>query len=143
MADTKMGYENKLYVGTAGSTATNLVENATDLDYDMQPGTGSTTVRGDSSAPPVETMAVTSRKGVVTWKMINDSTDTVLTTLLAAASAGDGIVAIRYLDVAANKGYDGDSLIQAKESAPLAGETTWDFTATPARGYSRAPQLWV
>lgn len=140
---TKMGYENKVYIGTAGSTAATLVENAIDIDYDMAPSYGSTTVRGTSAAPPIETQAITGRKGVITWKMLSDSSDTALTTLLAAATAGDGIVAVRYLDVAANKGYDGDCVISAKESAPLNGESTWDITATPARGYGRTPQIWV
>jgi hypothetical protein len=51
----EMGYQKKLYVGTAGSAATTQVLQATDVDYNVDYDFGNTTVRGASTSVPIET----------------------------------------------------------------------------------------
>ena len=50
MAVKKMGFEGKIYYGTAGSTASNELTNSRDITYGFDTGDGETTVRGDGSA---------------------------------------------------------------------------------------------
>ena len=142
MGNQKMGFEGRIYYGTAGSQASTLIENATDISEDFDFDEGSTTVRGDSTVAPVETGDVTVRKYSLEWTMVNDSTDTVLEALRVAAVAGT-VVAIRGKDYAAGKGFDGDCKIKFKHGKPLKGEQTIQFTATPSRSAGRAPQLYV
>ncbi len=72
--------------------------------------------------------------------MNNDPADTQLTTLIAAAISGAAIA----LKIATTSGatlFDGDCTIAKKLNAPLAGEATYDFTATPTKSAGRAPTL--
>lgn len=142
MGNDKMGYEGRIYYGVAGSTASTLLENTTDLAYNLDTETGDTTVRGDGTSVPVETMDPTKLKVSIEWTMIDDTTDTAYEALMAAAFAGDG-VAIRTKAHATGKGFDGDCILKAQEGMPLAGSATTQFTATPSRSYGRTPQLRV
>lgn len=138
----KMGFEGLIYYGAAGSTASTLITNSRDINYNMDHERGDSTVRGDGSAPPVQTQEVTAIICGIEFTMIDDTTDTTLEALKVAAAAGTG-VAIRTKDHAAGKGYDGDCTISVQKGMPLQGEQTVQFTATPSRGYGRAPQPYV
>src|SRR5690349_17093288 len=118
LPNTKMGFEGKIYYGTAGVTGATLLENVKDASYNFEPEKGNTTVRGDGSAPPVDTEDVTIRKFTIEWTMINDTTDTALEALRVAAYSGAG-VAIRMKDNAAGKGYDGDATLAVQHGEPL------------------------
>jgi len=142
MGNTKMGFEGLIYYGATGSTASTLLENTTDLAYNLDTETGDTTVRGDSTDIPIATEDVTELKVSIEWTMIDDITDTAYEALMAAAFAGDG-VAIRTKAHSTGKGYDGDCTLKAQEGMPLNGSATTQFTATPSRSYGRAPQLRV
>lgn len=50
MGKTYMGFEGVAYYGVAGSTASTLIENATDISFNNENEEGSTAKRGDSSA---------------------------------------------------------------------------------------------
>jgi len=139
---TKMGYEAQLKYGTAGVTATTLVTNCVDLDYSRDPERGPTTVRGAGTSPPIVTSRVTGLKPVITWKMLNKSADTTLAALLAAESTG-AAVALRTISHSTGKGFDGDVTLSVKESYPLHGEATFEFTAEATDDEGRNPQLWV
>lgn len=140
MAD-KMGFQGKILYGAAGSTATNEITNSRDINYTLDTSDGDTTVRGDGSAPPIETGSVTRRILGIDWAMINKTTDTNLAALRAAAYAGLP-VAIRTLDHAAGKGFDGDVILKVSHAKPLDGEQTLQFTAKPNADL-RAPQSYV
>jgi hypothetical protein len=136
-----MGYEGKFYYGTAGAQAALLVENVVDLNYDKDPERGSTTIRGNGSAPPIVTSRVTGLKPTITWTMINRTADVALAAFRAAAATGAAI-ALRTKDHATGKGYDGDMTLSEKEGQPLHGEQTFEFTAEATREL-REPQLYV
>jgi len=139
MAD-EMGYQKKLYIGTAGSTATNQVLQATDIDYDLSYDFGNTTVRSDGTTVPIETQNPTCRKAKVTWKMIDDPTDARLITLLAAA-AGATAIALKLTDGSGNVLVNADGYIPKKCGAPLKGESTYDFEFSPTKSAGRTPVI--
>lgn len=136
----EMGYQAKLYIGTAGSAATTQVLQATDVDYDLALEKGSTTVRGTSGNVPIKTENATVRAVTVTWKMINDPTDSVLTTIIAACIAGAAL-AVKLTTGSGATLFDGDCTVTKKYNAPLAGEGSYDFSATPTKSAGRSPTL--
>jgi hypothetical protein len=142
MATVKMGFEGQIFYGAAGSTATTQITNATDINFPIDQETGNTTVRGDGSSIPIETMSVTCLKGTIEFSMIFDTADTTLAALMTAAAAGSG-VALRLKDYASGKGPDADYILKVENGMPLKGEQTKKFTATPTRGYGRNPQIYV
>jgi hypothetical protein len=138
----KMGFEGLIYYGVKGSTASTLITNRVDVSCDTDPQMAPTTVCGAGTAPPIESEDVCTVKFSATLKMKNlGSTDTVLAALRAAAAAG-GQVAIRMIDNAAQKGFDGDVNVKESQGLPIGGEQTFDFTFTP-NNKLRAPQLYV
>jgi hypothetical protein len=126
----KMGFEGLVYYGTAGSTASTLIENRGDVTIDVDPQTDDTTVAGDGTGPPLESEDVATRKWSATMNMKNDSSDSVLEALRVAACAGTQ-VAIRMKDYSSGKGYDGDCNVKMSHGKPLKGAQTFDFTFTP------------
>lgn len=137
-----MGFEGLLYYGTAGSTAATLLENVKDISINMDVERGDTTVRGDSTAPPIKTEDVATRMAGIEFTMINDSTDSQLAALLTAINTGTG-VALRGKDYSSGKGPDADFTLSVQHGMPLGGEQTYQFTAAPSRSYGRAPSQWV
>src|SRR4051812_19044130 len=123
MATKKMGFEGLMYQGTAGSTGANQINNCRDITETFDIGEGDTTVKGDSSAPPIETSRVVSRKYAIDFQMLYKSDDTVFLTLMANAVAGTP-VAIRSKAYASGLGFDGDMNIKWKHGKPLKGEQT-------------------
>lgn len=126
----KVGYEAELYYGAAGSQAATQLTCSGDIDYDVDTETGEVTCRGDGSTPPIKSERVTGLSATLTWKMVNKSTDSALAALIAAAAAGTP-VALYYLDYSGGRGFDGDVILKYKNSAPLKGEQTYEFTAVP------------
>ena len=142
MSNVKMGYEGLLYYGTAGSTATTLLENVRDITLNLEVERGDTTVRGDSTSIPIKTEDVTLLTVGLEFTMINDITDTELALMMTAAAAGTG-VALRGKDYASGKGPDSDFTLSVGAPWELAGEQVLTFTAVPSRSNGRAPSNWV
>jgi hypothetical protein len=137
----RQGYEAQLLYGVAGSTASTVVDNATDIDFDVAPDKASTRVRGDGTSIPIHTEDVIGLVVTATWKMLDDDADATLTALIAAAKAGSA-VALAYKRVDAESAeYDADYVLSMKPNKPLTGDATIDFTATPTRRGGRSPVL--
>lgn len=139
---TKMGFEGEIYYGVAGSTASTKITNCRDENYNLEKEDGDTTVRGDGSEVPVETMSPVLRRVSIEWTMLNKPADTTLAALLTAAYAATP-VAIRTKDRASGSGFDGDCCLSVAHGKPFKGEQTYQFTATPTLESGRAPQLYV
>lgn len=135
-----MGYEGLIYHGTKGSTATTQILNCRDVDYEVNPTTGSTKRRGDGSSVPIKTGEATGLEAKLTFNMIVEDGDTSLVALLAAARTGEPI-ALRYIRETGLLGLDADCIISAKEGAPLDGEQTIDFSVVDLSRSSRDPLL--
>jgi hypothetical protein len=136
----EMGYQCKLYIGTAGAAAATQVTNATDVDYDLAPEKGSTTVRGTSGRVPIKTENVTLLSPTITWKMLNDPVDANLVLMISAAIGGAAL-AIKVTTGSGAVLFDGDCTLSKKYNAGMAGESTYDFTATPTKSAGRGPTL--
>lgn len=134
----KMGFEGMLYYGAPGATATTLLENCQDIKIDRSVERGKTTVRGDSTVPPVETEDVVLRMVGIEFTMIHDTTDTAFAALMDHVADGTGC-ALRGKSHSAGKGPDADFTLSASEPWPLGAEQAVTFTASPSRSYGRAP----
>jgi hypothetical protein len=139
----RMGFEGKIFYGVAGAEATTEITNSRDITYTIDTEEGDTTVRGDGSAPPIDTGRVTIRKvSALTWQMTNTTGDTTLLALWTAATAGTP-VAIRTKDKTAGKGFDGDVYLSISHTKPLRGEQQLEFSVKKVTRENRAPQLYV
>lgn len=134
-----MGFEGELFYGVAGSTAATRISNSRDITVDFTTEKGDTTVRGDGTAPPINTSRVTARGMTITFQMLVKSDDTTFAALMTAAAAGTP-VAIRSKAYSTGLGYDGDMVLDWNHGKPLRGEQTIDFTGTP-NDDNRAPQF--
>ena len=134
-----MGYEGLLYIGTVGAVATNQVLRATDVEYNNDQEMGEVTSRGDGTTVPIKAERPHTLTAEVTFKMVNDESDTDLTTLLTAARSGLPL-AIKAFDKSGGQGFDGDMNIKVKLNMPLKGEQTYEFTCSVNDDY-RAPDL--
>lgn len=136
----KMGYQGLLYYGVKGSTATNLLSNRVDASFDIDVEVGSTTSAGSGSAVPINTGEATALTGKATFNMINDTSDTYLTALIAAAATGLA-VALRFIRHSGATGLDADCIIKVTQGAPLKGEQTIDIEVVALSAADRAPVL--
>jgi len=135
----KMGFEGRVFLGAAGSTANTLLTNVRDISEEFTPSKGNTTVRGDGSAPPIPTERVTARGYALEITMLNDSGDANLATLKAAVKAGTA-VAIKTEDYdGGDVNFDGDMTFGMSDPWPLDGEQVITFRGTPNRGNGREP----
>ena len=141
MAKNKMGFEGQIYYGTAGSTASTQLTNARDITFSMEPSKGDTTVRGTGASPPIGSARVTRRDITLEFSMLHDNTDSALEALRTAAFAATP-VAIRLIDEAGGKGFDGDVNLTPSEDMNMAGEQIITFTCDPNREL-REPTLYT
>lgn len=136
----EMGYQTRLYVGTAGQDASTQVENALDVDYKVATQKGPTTDRGTGGLPPITTENVTQRGITITWGMNNDPDNAQLLLFQAAAIAGAPI-SIKLTTGSGAVLFHGDVILEKDYDAPLAGSATYNFTAVPTKQSGRAPTL--
>ena len=137
-----MGFEGQIFTGAAGSEATELIENSRDITVGFDTENGETTVRGDSTGPPMKTERVCARVSSIEFEMTVHEGDTVLEDLLTACYAGEA-VAIRTKHKISGKGFDGDCTLKNSHGKPLKGEQTIKFTCTPTREAGREPDPYV
>ncbi len=144
MADTptRMGFEGRIYRGTAGSTGATEMQTATDVTYNISPDKAPSYGRGAGTTPPLKTERVVAIGMSVEFTLLNKSGESHLATLRAAAAAATPI-ALRLKDYSSGAGFDGDVTLDCKEGMPLNGEQTYVFTATPTDEKGRAPQPYV
>lgn len=137
----RMGYEKRIFYGTAGATATSPMPNVRDINESRSTTFGNTTTRGTSATPPIETAGAAMIGYELTFDMVNKTGDAGLTAIRAAADAGT-LLAIRVVDFDGGTGFDGDMVFSIDEAAPLDGEQLVSVTARASRAL-REPQLGV
>ncbi len=143
----KMGFEGIIRVDAAdGTSASTALTNTRDISITTDAEFGSTTVRGDGSAPPITYQKVTGLTWSCDFNMLEKTVagDASLELLKAAAAAGTPM-ALKMEDYSAGKGFDGDVVLTHNQGKPLAGESTHDFTAVPCNDATtpRVAQLYV
>lgn len=128
---TYNGYQGQIYVGTAGSTASSQLLNVEDLNYDNDLEKVETTVRGDGLSIPLKSEDPVCLGASVTWSMFNKSSDTLLTSCLAAARTG-ALIAVRTKSYASGTGFDGDMTLTVTHEQTLKGASKYNFTGAPS-----------
>jgi hypothetical protein len=135
------GYQRRLMVGTAGSTPTAILENATDIDVQGSNTRTDTTTRGDSLSVPIHTEHVVQLNRTVSFKVRYEVGDTLTAQLIAAEKTGADI-AIKVERVSSGEvEYNCDSTLNLTSSGPLAGGMELEFEAIPSRDSDRNPSF--
>lgn len=138
----RMGFEGLAFYGPAGAEATSPIPETRDMSVDYGTTKGNTIVREPDGSIPNQTENVTARAWSFSLQVLNDSSDAIITAMLAASYVGSPI-ALRTKDHAAGKGFNGDVILEHKHGKNLAGEQVIDFTAKPTRQAGRRPQYYV
>lgn len=137
MAKQRMGFEGQIFRGTAGATAaTQIKENITDIQYNLETETAVTTDRGDGTVVPFETQDVVLLRAAITFTMLNKDSDAALTAFRTAMTIG-GPVALRLKDFSSGKGFDGDVTMSMEHGKGLGDRQELNFTATPTKQSGR------
>lgn len=131
MAKKRAGWERIAYYGVAGSTASTVIDLATDIDLGLTPTFSPTTTRGDGTAIPKQTEQVTELVAGPSFSVRYKDGDATVAALLAAARTGAPVA----LKIVAYSGghteFDGDVYLEANATGPLTGERVIEFTCHP------------
>lgn len=134
----KLGMDAKLYYGTAGTTASSLIDNVKDLTLNLSTQETDVTTRGNGGW--VATKA-TLKEGSVDFSMVWDTSDAAFTAIQTAFFANTAL-AFLVLDEEDGQGLDADfSVTNFTRNENLTDAITVDVTIKPTYS-TRAPE-WV
>lgn len=137
-ATIKRGFEGKVYIGTAGSTASTQLTERTDITYNINNERAESTAAGDGSTVPLKTEEVVCVAVEMSWSMIYNTEDTNIATMIDAATAGD-TVAVKFIRHASDtKAFDGDCSLDFGTALFLKENQKFEVSAVPSR-LLRAP----
>lgn len=121
------GKAEKLYRGTAGSTATTLMDNVADVTFDTSAGEIDVTTRGSGGwADYIDGV----KDGTLTFRMFKDSDDADYQAVRAAYLAGTPLAFLVADDTGA--GWDLDCKVMGfSDSAPIADAAAVEVTCRP------------
>lgn len=139
MAAFTKGYQRRVKVGTAGSTPTTILENATDIDVQGGNERTDTTTRGDSLSVPIHTEHVVQLNRTVSFKVRYNPNDTLTAQLIAAEKAGADIAIKVERLVSGEVEFNCDCTLNLNSPGPLAGGMELEFEAIPSRDSDRNP----
>jgi phage head maturation protease len=126
VAKKRMGFEGKIYWGTAGVTAGTELTLVRDASYNIDPTYGDTSDRGSL----FETSDVAMLKAEVQFETNNHDGNAFIAAARTAAVTG-GAIALRTRDRAAGWGVDGDFCLRLEENQALKDAQRIRVIATP------------
>jgi hypothetical protein len=126
MGVRRIGFEGKLYYGTAGSTAATELTIARDVSYKIE----STSVDVTDRASIFEYSRTATVKVGLEFEVNNDASNAFVAAVRAAATAGTAI-AFRTRDYSSGYGLDGDFIVSLDESQPLKDAQRIKVSAMP------------
>lgn len=139
MAKFTSGYQRVIKVGTAGSTPTTILENATDVDVGGGHTRTDTTTRGDGTSVPIHTEQVVQLARPVSFKVRYNPDDTLTAALIAAEKEGAD-VAIKVERLTSGEvEVNCDATLVLNSPGPLTGGMELEFEAIPSRDSGREP----
>jgi hypothetical protein len=130
----RMGFEGKLYWGTAGSTAATELKIARDVSYKLE----STEVDVSDRNSIIDISDVAGIKFSMDFEVNNQSTDAFVAAARTACAAGTAM-AFRTRDTTSGWGVDADFVISLDESQPLRDAQRIKVTCTPTDKNGRVP----
>jgi hypothetical protein len=122
----RIGFEGKLYWGSAGSTAATELTIARDVSFKSEPVLADTSDRASIQEHSRATMVKTS----IEFEVNNDNSNSFVAAVRSAAFNGTAI-ALRMRDYSAGAGVDGDFNVSIDESQPLKDAQRIKVSATP------------
>lgn len=128
-----MGFNGKLYSGTAGSTASGLLK-ARDVSYKIDSVTDDVSDRNDIH----ELVDVAQIKIGLQFELNNRDDDALATAIRAAVISGAAI-ALRTRDKTSGWGVDADFVLSLSEEQPLKGAQRLKVDAMPTDKAGRVP----
>lgn len=137
MAKSRKGYERKVYIGTAGSTASTQLLHVIDANVTKGVERADETDRGDGSAIPKKHEMVVQRTREITFSYRYYDSDSNMSTLIAAMEAGTSL-AIKVERYASGEvEFDGDVTLDYSSPGPLTDGQVIEFTCMPTRDAGR------
>ena len=134
----KLGMNCKAYYGVAGSSATNLMPNVTDVTINLEKGEADVTTRGNSGW---RATVGTLKDGSVEFEMIWDTAEDGFNAI-KDAYFNDTAIALAFLDGVAGEGMDADfTVTNFTRTGPLEEAVKAAVTVKPTYS-TRAPE-WV
>lgn len=130
----RMGFEGKLYYGTAGSTAGTELTIARDVSYKFEPTKADISDRGSI----IDLMDVAGIAFSIEFEINNQDSNAFVALARAAASTG-GAMAFKTLDKTSGWGVDGDFIVTEDESQALRDAQRLKFTLDPTDKAGRVP----
>lgn len=130
----RMGFEGKLYYGTAGSTAATELTIVRDVSYGFDAEYGDTSDR----ASIINMSDVVGINFDIEFEVLNNDDNAFVATARAAAAAGTPL-AIKTDDISSGWGVDGDFVFSLAEQQPLRDKQTIRFTGKPTDSAGRLP----
>ena len=130
----RMGFEGKLYWGTAGSTAATELKIARDVSYKLENTEADVSDRNSI----IDLSDVAGVKFSLDFEVNNQSTDAFVAAARAASPAGTAM-AFRTRDSSSGWGVDADFIISLDESQPLRDAQRIKITCTPTDKSGRTP----
>ena len=132
-ATVKRGFEGKLYIGTAGTTASTQLTERTDITLNLTSETADSTAAGDGTAVPLKTEEVVAIAAEISWSMLYKTEDTNIATMVNAQVAGTAI-AVKIMRHGSDADYfDGDCFLDFGSGMPLSDNQKFEITAKPTR----------
>lgn len=130
----RMGFEGKLYHGTAGSTASTELTIARDVAYRFEIDEADISDR----ASIINLKDVAGVSFSLEFEINNQSTNAFVATLRAAVLAGTAL-AFKTEDATSGWGVDGDFIVMEDEAQPLRDAQRIKITAKPTDKSGRVP----
>ena len=134
----KLGFDCKMYYGTAGSSATTELTNVGDAEFNLTKTEADVSTRGGNGW---EATVGVLKQGEVSFDMVWDTDDTAFNFFIQAW-LNDDAVAMKILDSAGGSGLDADfSIIDIGRSEPLKEAVKAKVKVKPT--YSTRAPAWV
>lgn len=130
----RMGFEGKLYWGTAGSTAATELTIARDVSYKFE----NTEADISDRASLIDLFDVAGVKFSLEFEVNNNNSNAFIAAVRAATIAGTAM-AFKTKDYSSGWGVDGDFIVSVDESQALRDAQRLKVTATPTDKNSRTP----
>ena len=140
-ATIKRGFEGKVYIGTAGTTAGTQLTERTDITYNITTETADSTAAGDGTTIPQKTVEAVAVAVEISWSMLYKTEDTNIATMLNNCG-GSGIgtpMAVKIMRHGSDADvFDGDCFLDIASAMPLSENQKFEIKASVTRRL-RAP----
>ena len=135
-ATIKRGFEGKVFIGTAGTTAATQLVERTDITYNITLEKADSTAAGDGTTLPLKTVEAVAAAVEISWSMLYKTEDTNIATMLNNCG-GSGIgtpMAVKIMRHGSDADpFDGDCFLDIATAMPLSENEKFEIKAEVTR----------